>query len=82
MISAKVLATTLVLLVHEWYPTACCNDKDCRPVSCKELIIQDDGSVKYKELVFTKEKKKVSMDGDCHACYSSYPICVFFPAGS
>lgn len=82
MISVKVLASTLTIFVHSWYPSNCCSGNDCRPVPCKELIVQDNGNVKYKNMEFSKEQKKYSPDGLCHVCHTTYPICVFFPAGS
>lgn len=82
-----VLYITLGTLcqAHEWYPLDCCSGNDCRPVDCKELISQPDGTVKYKDMTFRRDQKRASQDGYCHACYSdkyNVPYCVFFPAGS
>lgn len=87
MIIAKILLASSIILAHSWYDAACCSDKDCRPVPCKELIAQPDGTIKWKDVIFSRDKFKASLDGMCHTCISDadgadYGYCVYLPAGS
>lgn len=79
MIKAGIVALSLLIPVHSWYPIECCSDNDCRPVPCDELQEQADGSVKYRDsLVFSKNQVKVSQDSNCHVCHiGDKTYCVF-----
>lgn len=57
-----------IILAHSWYDPWCCNDKDCRPVPCTELIEQNNGDLEYKGYIIPKDKIKPSQDKDCHVC--------------
>ena len=75
----KSLLVSSIILVHSWYPQSCCSDKDCRPVSCDELLDQRSGEIKYKNFTFRKDQVKPSEDGSCHVCIheGKMPMCVF-----
>lgn len=73
MISIKALTTSLVILVHSWYPQACCGGYDCHPVPCDELLPQKDGGVKWMDengTTYTWDYRQVqpSQDNKCHVC--------------
>lgn len=72
--------SSLIRLAHSIYPYACCSDKDCKPVPCNELILQSDGTVKYLDMIFTKDMIQAPLDSACHICYTitHIPHCVFF----
>ena len=83
MVLAKLILISQLLLAHEFYDPACCSDKDCRPVTCNEIVAQPDGTVKYKDFTFNKRMFKTAPDGMCHVCiWGNTPMCVYFPAGS
>lgn len=57
------------------YPKNCCNDGDCKPVPCDELVEMPSGSIIWKKEGWTFQKGRVFASGDdeCHVCIS----CVF-----
>lgn len=95
-----VVRTFIILLLlttnafaHSWYDHECCSDKDCHPIEdCDELIDNADGSVRWKDFVFSKERVKPSQDKYCHVCvYESKggygyqnktPMCVYIQHGT
>ena len=67
-------------LAHDWFPPECCNGQDCKPVSCDELIDQDDGSVKWNNYTFPSLRVHPSQDRHCYVCIYSVngmPLCAF-----
>jgi hypothetical protein len=77
----NVILTTAVVLVHSWYPWACCHDQHCRPVPCESIKAHTLG-LSWNGIVFTEEMIRDSLDADCHVCVSSagkyiYPYCIF-----
>ena len=78
------LLTNIITLIHSWYPPACCGGSDCKPIPCKELIPQADGTFKYLDLIFSSDMVKGSIDGMCHVCISAAhaPLCMFIPPGA
>ncbi len=65
-------------LGHEWYPSACCSDKDCHPVACEEITSTPD-YYRWHGLMFPKNASLPSKDGGCHVCHTgSTPRCLFF----
>jgi len=64
---------------HEWYPSACCSDKDCRPVPCEEISTTHD-YYWWHGLGFPRNASSPSTDGGCHVCVSvgGTPRCLFF----
>lgn len=73
-----------VASAHGWYDPMCCSDKDCHPInSCEELVEQKDGTVKWGEYTFTKDKEKPSHDSKCHVCiYNGTPLCFYTLQGA
>lgn len=70
----------LITLVHSWYPSECCSEKDCKPVPCTDLLEQSNGTWLYDTMVFRLDQVKPSLDGLCHACFNDYtmkPLCLF-----
>lgn len=85
----KPFLVATFILAHSWYPPQCCGGQDCHPVQCKELIPQDNGTVKYKDKTFRKDQVMGSPDGLCHVCImgegveaGGYPMCTFLPPGT
>ena len=80
------------------YDKQCCGDHDCHPTPC-ENISSTDGGFTYSDPVtratyfFTRDKMKMSLDGECHVCLHKVnnwdtnhnqsinvsPICVYLP---
>lgn len=79
---AKLIASAL-LLVHSWYPSECCADKDCHPVPCSEIARVQGGYqwVHAGAVVQFAGKPRMSPDDQCHVCVheSVTPsgLCVF-----
>lgn len=69
---------------HDWYPTECCNNRDCKPVDCDTLIERPDGSVIDADgRIYSNKDVKVSKDLECHTCVAyGKPLCVFLSRGS
>ncbi len=64
---------------HEWYPSACCSDKDCHPVRCEEIKTSPD-YYWWHGIGFPRNASYPSQDGACHVCVSGggTPRCLFF----
>lgn len=54
---------------HSWYDVSCCNDADCRPIKCDELVSYP-GGFKYHNIYYALDQVRPSQDKDCHACFS------------
>jgi hypothetical protein len=94
VVPARFLTCTLLSLVppagalaHDWYPAACCSEKDCRPlVEAKgESVLE---SAKGWELwdgrTVPRDTAKLSPDGHFHLCESTAKtiLCFFAPPGA
>jgi len=66
---------------HEWYPKACCSDKDCRPVACED-IHSSGAEWEYSGRRIEKFKAQVSPDGSCHVCINASSILCIFLGGT
>jgi len=65
----KVIAIFGILtLVHSWYPPECCSGQDCKPVLCEQIEELSNGSLRYENLEYTRDKVKPSQDKFCHVC--------------
>jgi hypothetical protein len=71
---------------HSWYPKECCNDHDCRPVPCAELVRGKQGLGWLNRVIFNERQIHDSQDDLCHVCVLSYvgyvsyvPVCAFIP---
>ena len=53
------------------YPSSCCSDGDCHPVSC-EALREVDGGIDFLGVKFTGDIVKRSEDGFCHVCIGYY----------
>ena len=72
-----------------WYPSDCCNDGDCRPVSRIQAL--SDGLVMTTEdgttlFVNASKARRPSLDGRWHVCFGAGEnptvLCIFEPPGS
>jgi hypothetical protein len=71
--------------VHWLYSKECCEEKDCHPVPCDEVVDTGQGW-KWKGQYFPKTKLKASPDGGCHVCSTEgaegtwrIPHCIYLP---
>jgi hypothetical protein len=83
MIKAVVIASILVL-IHSWYPSDCCEEGHCEPVPCTSISELSNGDVSWNGINFPKILVRPSQDKDCHVCYnhnSKQPYCVFLRFG-
>ena len=88
----SILSLALAIwLAHSWYPESCCAGHDCNPVPCEDLSELNDGRVRYRQLIFPKNKVWSSKDSQCHVCIfrrspkignTESPICVFVQQGT
>jgi hypothetical protein len=83
-------ATISAATAHSWYPSECCDGRDCMRVDRVEYT--DDGGMKFSVggIVIQIPKgftQRPSRDNDTHVCVrkngdgSFAPRCVFIPAG-
>ena len=70
-----------VFLAHMFYEHACCSNKDCHPVPCKEIVDTGAGW-RWQRHVFGRDKLKISQDGACHVCVGVMPMCIYLPSDS
>jgi hypothetical protein len=66
---------------HEFYSSACCGDRDCRPVACEEIHSAGD-RWEYSGKFIEKFKTQASPDGKCHVCIGNLPwsvsiLCIY-----
>jgi hypothetical protein len=102
MIHGSLIKVIIIMWIHQapmgWqYGKECCADKDCHPVAC-ERIAAVQGGFEYRDYAgatyfFTRDKMKLSQDGECHVCLHKAnswdtnhdqsvkvaPICVYLP---
>ena len=84
--AARRLIAALALLLpnaagaHDWYPSDCCNQKDCRPVE-EGVVVDQPGGVMVKGFGFvfrSDPRLRVSPNGEDHVCSASGRLyCVF-----
>jgi hypothetical protein len=75
--------------VENWYPSECCHNGDCHPVSRIQdrpdgfLMTTDDGTTLW---VGFQRARRPSHDSRWHVCFGSHEVhevvCVFEPPGS
>ena len=64
---------------HEWYPTYCCSEQDCKQVLCSYIEPLSNGTYKFLDLIF--KTATPSPDNACHVCINATnePKCLFIP---
>ena len=92
--AASILAAALLFSgaahAHSWYPKNCCNDADCRPVPCDELVETRNGIMWRGAVHFSDAQVKTSRDQFCHVCAKEQrgtllpylPLCAFIQPSS
>src|SRR5262249_57353884 len=68
--SMKSVIIATIMLVHSWYPGACCHDQDCHPVPCDD-IKADVLGLSWGGVIFTGDMIRDSMDESYHVCIHS-----------
>lgn len=89
---AVTCATLLVLgssasTAHDWYPTSCCSEKDCRPLTeakGESVLESVEGWKLWDGRTIPRRKARVSPDGKFHLCENSakHILCFFAPPGA
>ena len=78
------------ILVHSWYPTECCMDIDCQPVSDSGIVASDLGwyvRESGETIPFSDPRVKTSPDLEFHRCLEKFweprstTRCLFVPPG-
>ena len=87
MFIKSIAIVSILALAHSWYPSECCSGQDCKPVPCEQIQELPNGSLKYEDLEYTRDKIKPSQDKFCHVCAGSsvdkylklnlHPRCIF-----
>ena len=85
-VKAALLFFSLVVPVHEFYSQECCENKDCKPVACEEIISVDGGWM-WRSIKFRFDMMKMAPDGNCHVCIATNafhasangPRCIYLP---
>lgn len=82
---ALIVAATLTVPAHNWYPSACCGQQDCKPVPCDELVEDRDGWLYIPTgNHFTPFQVQPSQDRYCHVCLGlsdKRSLCAFILSG-
>lgn len=82
----RMIVLTAVILIHSWYPPACCEDHHCHPVPCDQLRLVHGGwlyRAQHNEIIFSSAQP--SLDGACHVCVTTTAdgrdngLCLFLP---
>jgi len=73
-----ILLSAALILVHDWYPKECCEERHCKAVNCAEISSLGDYWY-WDSYRIEKWKAKPSMDGACHVCTSDNGVmlCIF-----
>lgn len=88
-----ILAFSKSAYAHSWYDNACCNDRDCYPISASEVEALSNGDWRVKETgeTFSAPNSKSSLkhirfspDGGFHRCSwnadrKASSICLYVP---
>lgn len=70
---------------HDWYPFACCHDRDCRPVDSEAVQFTPGGwRITNTGETIPFDRARVSPDGRFHVCSyggkaTGKTICLFTP---
>lgn len=84
----RLLAASALILVHSWYPTECCYDRDCHSVPCHEISATEGGYVwhspKFGDVAFARHLAQSPPAPGCHVCTTDEGIglCIFVPLGA
>lgn len=80
---AVALAISMALARgHDWYPAACCSDRDCAPISAERVrAVMIGGYLIDGSIYVGSAEVQPSPDGLIHACFSSENKlrCLFMP---
>jgi hypothetical protein len=65
-----LLALSLIHKAHSWYPSDCCNEKDCRPIAADQVRETPSGYQLWDGREIPYPKARQSPDGEFHLCES------------
>jgi hypothetical protein len=78
---SKTFLLSVLILVHSWYPKACCGGADCKPVPCDQLVETEKGwTYLPTHDLFAWDMVQPSQDKQCHICINpngNRPLCAF-----
>lgn len=85
--SASLVHCTVAAQAHEWYPSACCNERDCRPLfeALGETVVETaQGWRLWDGRTITRRSAQPSPDQKFHLCETRAKsiLCFFAPPGS
>jgi len=74
-------------LAHDWYPIACCSEKDCRPLAeakGESVLESTKGWELWDGRTIPRSNAKLSPDGKFHLCEdpAKHILCFFAPPGA
>ena len=80
----RFLLAASFILIHGWYPTACCGGFDCKPVPCDQLVEGRGGWIYLPTgTVFDDFRVQPSQDRNCHVCIiNGQGACAFIQMGT
>ena len=87
LVAAILLVLSSSAFAHEWYPPACCSDRDCRALTAADLDENvrpaANGQWFLPKWNVTVPHTGYSPDGQFHLCESSFRFyCLFIPLPS
>ena len=69
LLIVAALVAAIPALAHAWYPLACCDNMDCFPVACDQLVETGSGWFYVPTgNLFKREQVQPSQDPHCHVC--------------
>lgn len=78
-----LLVLTATVVAHDHYPPDCCDGKDCKIVSCGDIIKIGEQRWRYGDAVFSANNVRKPRDENCHICtFGPIGRCIFFPMPS
>jgi hypothetical protein len=72
---------------HDFYDEKCCQEQDCRPVKCNEIMsFGGNKGWSWRKVFFAADRLHLSPDGNCHVCVGQpglepAGICIYLPPG-
>ena len=72
---------------HDFYDEKCCQEQDCRPVNCNEIMsFGGNKGWSWRKVFFAADRLHLSPDGNCHVCVGQpglepAGICIYLPPG-
>ncbi len=87
MITVVLASSASGAMAHDWYPVACCSQRDCRHLeeAKGETVLETpEGWLLWDGRIVPRETARLSPDGLFHLCElpDRHIICFFAPPGA